>query len=136
MNTKTKSIFVLIGVLLIGIIIGAMGSTVIRRQMWEDRISRYKTPDGFINHLLETIQPDPDQKEAVEKILYEHHKKMMRIGEESRKMIKNHADSLIIELKPILTAEQLEKLEKFLSRKRPGGKHPRGEPGPPPPDGQ
>ena len=134
MNTKTKSVLVLIGVLLTGIIIGAMGSTLFRHQIWEERISRFRTPDGFINRLIEKIEPEPDQEKAIRDILIKHHEKMKKISEESRAMIKNHADSLILELKPILTKEQLDKLENFLSRKRPGGKHPRGEPGPPTPD--
>lgn len=132
MNTKTKSGLVLIGVLLIGIIIGAMGSTMVRRQMWEDRISRFKSPEGFLDRFVKTIQPKPDQIEAIKKILIKHHEKMKTISEESRNMIKNHADSLIIELKPVLTDEQLERTKKVIRRRRPGGRHPQEKPEPPP----
>ena len=44
MNTKTKSTLVLIGVLLIGIIVGALGSSLIRQNHWNDRISRFRSP--------------------------------------------------------------------------------------------
>jgi hypothetical protein len=136
MNTRSKSVLILVGVLIIGVIIGALGSTILRRQMWEDRISHFKKPDGFINRLIEKIEPEPDQEKAIREILSKHHQKMIKISEESRNMIKSHADSLILELKPILSKEQLDKLEKILKRKRPGNRHPHGEPDPPPPDGQ
>ena len=103
MNTKTKSTLVLIGVLLIGIIVGALGSSLIRKNLWNDRISRFRSPQGFTERLLNIIQPDADQKAQVEQILLLHHQKMELITERSHSLIKAHADSLLIDLKPIQT---------------------------------
>jgi len=127
MNTKTKSIFVLIGVLIIGIIIGALGSSLLRRNMWEDRISRFRTPEGFTERILDRIDPDPDKREAVKNVLIEQHRKLTEKFEHSRVQMEAHADSVLMQLKPLLTEEQLERATQFLKRRsrhmrRPGGK--------------
>jgi hypothetical protein len=133
MNTKTKSIFVIIGALLIGIIIGAMGSTMLRRDLFEDRIARFRTPEGFTQRLIEVIQPDPAQREAVEQIMAKHHKKMIEIRNQGHELIKSHADSLLKDLEPVLKPDQLERLKKKLMERpprpgKPGGRFDRGRP--------
>jgi len=133
MNTKTKSTIVLIGVLLIGIVIGALGSSLIRRSMWEERVARFRSPEGFSERLIHIIKPDPAQEEKVRQILLKHHDKMEKITEASRAMIKEHADSLLIDLQPVLNPEQLARLKDILHR-RPAHRRERHEPPPPPPD--
>jgi hypothetical protein len=133
MNTKTKSTIVLIGVLLIGIVIGALGSSLIRRSMWEERVARFRSPEGFSERLMHIIQPDPGQEKRIREILLKHHNKMERITEESRALIRKHADSLLIDLKPVLNPDQLDRLKEMLHR-RPPHRRDRHEP-PPPPEG-
>lgn len=125
MNTKTKSILVIIGALLIGIIIGAMGSTMVRRNLFEDRIARFRTPEGFTQRLIEVIQPDPEQREAINDILKKNHQKMLEFGKEGMERIKNHADSLLKELEPVLRPDQLERLKKRLMERPPFPRKPR-----------
>jgi hypothetical protein len=131
MNTKTKSTIVLIGVLLIGIVIGALGSSLIRRSMWEERVARFRSPEGFSERLIHIIKPDPAQEEKVRQILLKHHDKMEKITEASRTMIKEHADSLLIDLQPVLNPEQLARLKDILHRRPP---HRRERHEPPPDD--
>ena len=116
MNIRTKSTIVLIGVLLIGIIIGALGSTMLRRNMWEDRVAKFRSPHGFTERFIKIIQPDPQQEKAIEEILLKHHHKMLSITEKSRDKINTHADSLFIELEPILSSEQMQRAKKVLRR--------------------
>lgn len=116
MNTKTKSTVVLIGVLFIGIIIGALGSSALRRNMWEDRIAKFRSPQGFTERFIKIIEPDPQQEEAIQEILLKHHDKMFTMTERSRQRMKSHADSLLIELEPFLTTEQMERAKKILRR--------------------
>jgi hypothetical protein len=131
MNTKAKSTLVLLGVLLIGIIIGALGSSLVRRNIWQDRVERFRSPEGFSERLMHIIQPDQRQADQVRQILLKHHEKMEKITDQSRSMIKLHADSLLIDLKPVLTDEQMERLKDMLQR-RPPRHHDRHDP--PPPD--
>jgi len=119
MNTKTKSIFVLTGVLIIGIIIGALGSSLLRRNMLEDRISRFRTPEGFAERILDRIDPDPDKRETVENILLEQHKKLFKKFEHTRAQMEAHTDSVILKLKPLLTEEQLERATRILKMRPP-----------------
>jgi hypothetical protein len=136
MNTKTKSTLVLIGVLLIGIVIGALGSSMIRRSMWEERVARFRSPEGFSERLVHIIKPDPAQEEKVRQILLKHHDKMEKITEASRAMIKLHADSLLIDLQPVLNPDQLARLKDILHRRsRPAHRREHHEP-PPPPDNE
>jgi len=138
MKTKTKSILILIGVLLIGVIIGAVGSSLIRQDIWKDRVARFRSPHGFSDRLMEMIQPDPQQEKAVKEILLKHHEKMRSRAEESRMMLRTHADSLFIELESVLRPEQLERAKKILKsrpsrfgpREKPSRFGPGGEPRP------
>jgi hypothetical protein len=135
MNTKAKSTLVLIGVLLIGIIIGVLGSSLMRWNIWQDKLAHFRSPQGFSDRLLSVIQPDAQQEELVKQILLTHHLKMEKITEQSHSLIKAHADSLLIDLKPVLSTEQYERLKKMLERKRPFRRD-RREPPPPPDDDQ
>jgi hypothetical protein len=132
MHTKTKSILVLTGVLIIGIIIGAMGSSLLRRNMWEERISRFRTPEGFTERILERIDPDPDKWEAVKNILVEQHKKLTQKFEHTRVQMEAHADSVLLQLKPLLNEEQMERAAHFLKRKPRHMRGPGGKPDHPP----
>jgi hypothetical protein len=134
MNTKTKSIFVLTGVLIIGIIIGALGSSLLRRNMLEDRISRFRTPEGFAERILDRIDPDPDKREAVENILLEQHKKLFKKFEHTRAQMEAHTDSVILKLKPLLTEEQLERATRILKMRPPHMRKPDRKFGRPPRD--
>jgi hypothetical protein len=127
MHTKTKSILVLSGVLIIGIIIGALGSSLLRQNMLEERISRFRTPEGFTERILDRIDPDPDKREAVKNVLIKQHKRLTEKFEHTRMQMESHVDSVLLQLKPLLTEEQLERATHFLKRRprhmrRPGGK--------------
>jgi hypothetical protein len=127
MNTKAKSIAVITGALIIGIIIGALGSSLIRQKMWEDRVSRFRTPEGFTERILDRIDPDPDKREAVKNVLIEQHENLAQKFENTRMQMEVHVDSVLIRLQPFLTEEQLKRAEHVLKRRprhmrRPGGK--------------
>ena len=116
MNTKTKSTLVLTGILILGIIIGALGSSLFTHRMWNDRVSRFRTSEGFTHRILDRIDPDPDKREAVKKILIDEHKKLNQKYEQTRLQIEAYTDSVLLELKPLLTEEQMERATRFLKR--------------------
>ena len=126
MNTKTKSILVLIGVLLLGIIIGALGSSLLRRNMWDERVSRFRTPEGFTERIIDRIDPDPDKRAAVKNILIEQHKKLTEKFEHTRVQMEAHADSVLLKLKPLLTEEQLKRATKIIKMRPPRMGRPKG----------
>jgi hypothetical protein len=134
MYTKTKSILVLTSVLIIGIIIGALGSTLLRQNMLEERISRFRTPEGFTERILDRIDPDPDKREAVKNVLIEQHKILAQKFEHTRMQMEAHVDSVLIRLQPFLTEEQLERAAHVLKRRARHMRRPGGKPGRPPRD--
>lgn len=119
MKTIAKTSLVLIGTLIIGIIIGTIGSTILRRNLMEERAARFKTAEGFTNRLIHVIEPDSSQKKAIEKILFEHHQQVQEISSDFHVQMKSKTDSLLKDLKPILTEEQYDRLEKRLKHRRP-----------------
>jgi hypothetical protein len=134
MNTKAKSISVLAGVLIIGIIIGALGSSLIRQNVWEERISRFRTPEGFTERILDHIDPDPDKREAVKNVLIEQHRQLTKKFDHTRIQMEAHADSVLLQLKPLLNEEQIERAAHFLKRRPRHMRRPGGKPGRPPRD--
>jgi hypothetical protein len=126
MQTKTKSILLISGVLIIGIIIGALGSSIFRKNMWEDRVARFRTPEGFTERIIDRIGPDPDKREAVEKILLEQHQKIFQKFEHSRMEMEAHVDSVLMKIKPLLNEEQFKRAKLFLKRRPPRPGRPEG----------
>ena len=127
MHTKTKSVLVITAALTIGIIIGALGSTLIRQNMFEERLSRFRTSEGFTERLLNRIDPDPDKREAVEKILLDQHQKLFKKFENTRRQMEAHIDSVLIKLKPLLNEEQFERAKHFIKRRPPRMGRPDGK---------
>ena len=133
MQTKTKSILVLTGVLIIGIIIGALGSSLLRKNIWEDRVSRFRTPEGFTQRIIDRINPDPDKREAVEEILLDQHQKLRLKFEHTRLQMEVHVDSVLQKLEPLLNEEQFERAKRVLRRRPPHLGRERGKFRPPRP---
>jgi hypothetical protein len=127
MQPKIKSIIVITAVLIIGIIIGALGSTFLTRNIWKDRISRFRTPEGFTERIIDQINPDPDKREAVEQILLDQHQKLFQKFEHTRMEMEAHVDSVLMKLKPLLNAEQFERAQLFLKRRPPRMGRPEGK---------
>ena len=123
MNTKTKSIFVISGVLILGIIIGTFGSTVIRRNLLDKRIEQFRSPRGFGNHIERIIEPEAHQIQAIEDVINKHHEKMQNISNQFRDRMKGNMDSLLKDLEPVLSPEQFDRLkERLKDRRQPFGR--------------
>lgn len=118
MNVKIKTSILLVITIFIGIIIGAIAGSHYGERSVYDRMSRLRTQEGFIHRIERAINPTEDQKEIVTRLLAEHFDKIKNISTDARTLIKSQNDSILLALKPILTDEQIVKLEKRLKRKR------------------
>ena len=114
MNIKVKTAVMLISVLLVGIIFGAVGSTLLRRNLLEDRLERFRKPTGFVERMIQIIEPDESQIEKIEQALLNHHQRMMEQNILFRENMRSLSDSLVNDLKPILTPNQMKRFEKFI----------------------
>lgn len=141
MKTRTGTVLIIVATLLIGIIIGALGSGfVIHRFARHMPDMRHR--DLFVERMVETIDPSPDQEEAIRDILTRHAEEFAEISDSFHRDASALFDSLRAELDPVLTEEQKAKLEERGRRVRrlmkhpgpPGRRWPGEKPPPPPPD--
>ena len=108
MDAKVKSGIILSATLLIGILIGAFGSGFLRNTFMSDTRYEFRKPDRFIRMQERLIKPTVEQREAVEKVLRDHHKKMLELSHSMMEQFKGTDDSLMKALEPILSEEQME----------------------------
>jgi Spy/CpxP family protein refolding chaperone len=117
LNTKTKTSFVLIGTLLIGVAIGALGSALWRA----DRARKFelmRPENRFLNFIKGVIRPAPEQNQQFDEILGNYSKRISNIHDQHQEEILAVYDSLRSELNALLTDEQRARLEESLARGR------------------
>lgn len=118
-KTKTKAGLILIGTLVLGIIIGVLGS----RYLVEKRIGRMagmRYQKGFVEVFIKLIDPAENQEQAVRAVLEKHHDRFRKIMEGRMVEIRTSMDSLKVELIPLLTEEQYRVFEDRFMNKRMG----------------
>ncbi len=138
-TTKLKIVLVLTGTLLLGFFLGLLTSAQIRNA----HIKKYRTfasRDGFAAWTIHVIDPTPEQKEKILPVVEKYAEKNLdlrrKYREEFIRLMKDYRN----ELYPLLTPEQINKLENMTRPHRPGrgprrGKGP-GPGGPPMPSGK
>jgi septal ring factor EnvC (AmiA/AmiB activator) len=137
MEVKTKSYFILIATLILGIIIGVAGSGMLRSYFFEKRMEKIRSPHGFIEHMEEIIKPDPSQKEELREKLESQQQQFSQLSMQFRTQMDSLNHEFQKELNDILTKEQQERLSKFFERRKPrfGDKEKHFPPPPPFPSG-
>ena len=121
MKNQYKSVLILVITLFIGMILGALIHGAFMQNRIKDMAFRMRAPFGLLRILEDVVDLDESQQEAVHEVLKRHQERMSR----SRREVRTMMDSLRKELEPILTQEQLERLDR-----RPW--FPRGKEFPPP----
>lgn len=142
MKTNTKTVLIIVGTLVIGIVIGALGSGFVVHR-FAGRMAEARHRDMFVERMVELIDPTPDQEPRVRDILTRHAEKFSVLADGFHEDASALLDSLRSELDPVLTDEQKARLEerheRFGKTFKHGGPPPGHRPGdrpppPPPPD--
>lgn len=134
MNIKTKSSLVLTATLILGIIIGVVGGGMMRNYIFEKRMEKFRSPNGFIRHMEHIIQPDSSQRVELREKLESQRERFMNLSLRFRTEMDSLNNEFQNELKDILTVEQQQRLENFLnSRPRPFHERREHFSSPPPP---
>ncbi len=121
MNTKTKSVFVLIAVFILGALLGVVVDRTIVENQMRQRFSRAQGP-GMARVILERIiRPTPEQKVQIDSILEKYGERLQKLRSATRLKTLNLMDSMRVEIEPILTEEQKERMEQHIERMRRGG---------------
>jgi hypothetical protein len=107
--------FIILGAVIIGIAIGALGSGMLR----ENRVKRFERmrPEQRFSEVMEKIiQPEGEQREAIEKVLKEQSEQIAAIQERYHSEIIAVFDSSRKALQKILTEEQRERLKEHIEK--------------------
>ena len=126
MKTRYKTIGLLFGTLLIGIVIGMILHTIFLRGQFRKHIHKIRTEDGFIQRFEDLIQPTEEQRAQLEEVLKKHFEEM----DKQHEIFRTLTDSLKTDIDHILTEEQRQRLQKSMFLGRPKPRH--GPPFPPP----
>jgi hypothetical protein len=131
MTVKTKIALTVIGTLLVGIVVGAVGSAALVD--WRmSRIAEGDIRDRFIQSCQRELNLTPQQQDSVTVILDRWGNRQRDLFHQHFQAAKALVDSMKAELAPVLTAEQLAKLDRRMERM--GRPFRGGHFGPPPPE--
>ena len=118
MTARTKSILLLLGTLLIGMLLGAFVHTL----MVEDRIERItslRSRAGFVRFMENMIEPTDDaQRAAIRDVLEETAERLDAHHAGSREAVEEIMESFRTSLDSLLTEEQVNALNERMERKR------------------
>ncbi len=128
MNSQGKIIAVLLATLLLGGVLGALLVGTLRGERDQER-ERLRAEGGIVNHFERTIEPESEeQREAIRGVLIPWEARNRRLLRRTHLAMKRGFDSILLELKPLLNDEQMERLRREGKRMRPrgpgGGPHP------------
>lgn len=110
-----KTILVIVGLLGIGF----LGGFYTHRAITIDKINRVaklRERGGFAKHLINRLQPTPDQKEQLKPIIDQYAVEISAIhkGCKSKRIVL--LDSLGMKMQPILSEEQMHNFKEFTKR--------------------
>ncbi|MCB0569261.1 MAG: hypothetical protein KDC66_05840 [Phaeodactylibacter sp.] len=88
------------------------------------RVAQMRFSEGFENNFFRIIEPTDEQREQLSPIVAHYAGQIAAKNRESRLQQKALIDSMHAEVKPMLTPEQVERLERFSRRFRDFKKHP------------
>jgi Spy/CpxP family protein refolding chaperone len=129
-SPRAAAALLIVGALLAGIVLGIAGD---RAWMQYHRPQRAPRLDRLIEHLDQTLNLTPQQKETVKQIVERHHARIGAIAANMRPQMRQEVESMNAEIEKVLNPEQRLKFQSLSQRmhQRHRGMRPAG---PPPPD--
>ncbi len=112
---KKKVVLISIGLLLTGFFLGLLVSGIVIHYKLKHLPEKF-TQEFIQNKMLDKFDPDDKQLESLEPITYKYAGKIVSLTKEHFEELSNIADSLQIELKPILNDKQYERLSDKIKR--------------------
>ena len=111
MNPRVKSGLLLVATLILGMVLGGLlTGAIVQRRL--ESFAKIQTPVGMSLFLEDVIQPHSDeQREAIRAVLDAAGPGFIAIMEQTREEMKALRDSVRRALEPLLTEEQLKRLE-------------------------
>ncbi|MCH8981383.1 hypothetical protein IH922_05130, partial [candidate division KSB1 bacterium] len=110
MTTKTKSTFILLGVLAMGVTIGALASGTLQQQR-KNRFERMPPHERFFSFMKSVVEPSEEQRDAVERIIENRSEQLRELHETHQTGVIAIYDALRADLQTLLTDEQKKRFE-------------------------
>ena len=138
MNARFLAAVVVVLTLVIGFLIGLLTTRVTEHR--RPRPDRERPPMGrmlddrlFTERMEHMLDVSPEQRDTVRAILDAHAERFLAMHERQSETMKNVMDTLLSDLRGVLTDEQVSQFEEHLDRRRPfrRGPGPRFDKGPP-----
>ena len=129
-SIDTRAALLLIGTLLLGVLLGALGNAALIRHR-NDEVRELRRPPGFVAHMEDIIQPrDNAQREQIRSALEATALANDTIIHSANEHLRAALDSMRARLAPLLDPAQRARLDEFAQMKPdfapPGGRGPRG----------
>lgn len=136
MNSRTKSVGIIIGTLLVGILLGSVITGAVYQSRAEKQ-QRLRKPGGFVEHMREMVNPhDEAQWREISPIVERTGRRHKEIMEGAHLEMKGAFDSMLVEITPHLDAEQMKRLREKRERiRQKAGQPPAPDGGAAPPNG-
>ena len=113
MQKRTKGALILFSTLLIGVLIG----TLLSGWFVRDRLRPIPHPRHFVRSTERLIAPqDEEQRQAVRAVLRRYAAALRALDTKHREALKEQLDATRAELAPLLSEEQLRRLDRRLRR--------------------
>jgi len=125
MSPRTKSILLLAGVLLLGMLLGALGSgTVFNRRL--AKIAELRTSRGMAFVLEKVVRPETEeQRQAFREVIEATAPGYADVFERTGTDLRALNDSVLARVRPLLTEQQTQRLQRYLTMRIEGRLSPR-----------
>ncbi len=118
MTLRTKSTIILLATFALGIAVGfLLHARMVDERM--ERMARLRSPEGFTRYYLKAIEPRDDGQEAqIKAVLDDAGRRIRSVAATRREEIHAIVDETKDRLAPLLTPEQMERLEHRMEERR------------------
>lgn len=116
MSLQLKPSLIIIGTLLLGILLGVVGSSAIMRSRFQ-QLQEFGQPHSISSRILRTLGPlDKATEDSLRLILDESEERMHEEITCGRSRIRVIIDSTLLQMEPLLTEEQYARVKDIIGR--------------------
>jgi len=109
MKMESKPVAILFATLALGVVLGMVGQGLLMRQRTQ-RVGELRRPPGFVVHMEHVLEPTAAQRDTLRVLLRATASRNEAIIASARGALRTALDSLQLQLAPLLSAQQRERL--------------------------
>ena len=113
---KTKTIIILVATLLIGMVVGSLGTGYFVRKKIKNMSRRFRNPERFKHHFIERLNISEEQQVDIDPIIKTYSQKRLGLRKQHFKGLIKIEEDFHKALEPHLNEDQMEHLQRRLER--------------------